>query len=107
MEFNFSQINVVQIIGIISLFLIIPLGIWNMKRMKTKKQQEEEAVNSMGEWNSSAISSEESSIDPNEIAIKDYILKYKSQYSREAIKSALKNNGYGEEVIEKYLNKYL
>jgi hypothetical protein len=38
--------------------------------------------------------------------IKDYILKYKSEYSKESIKRSLIDNGNSNSVVEEYLNKY-
>ena len=43
----------------------------------------------------------------NELRVKDYILKYKSQYSRDQIKTALVNSGIPEAEVEGYLVKYL
>jgi magnesium-transporting ATPase (P-type) len=45
-------------------------------------------------------------ISQNELMAKEYIENYKSQYSREQIKSALLNNGISEVEVENYLNKY-
>lgn len=38
--------------------------------------------------------------------IKKYILDYKSQYSKDSILTALKNNGYKEEDIQAHLEKF-
>lgn len=45
-------------------------------------------------------------ISQTEENAKNYIENYKSQYSRDSIKTALMNNGIQESEVEKYLNKY-
>ena len=41
-----------------------------------------------------------------EIPLKTYIEQYKSQYSKEALKSALLNNGYDSTLVDTCLEKY-
>ena len=45
-------------------------------------------------------------LSQNEITSKTYIEQYKSQYSRESIKTQLVNAGIPSEEIDTYLNKY-
>ena len=127
-NFDFSSISTGQIIGLVLVVVIVPLGIWNMKRMQRKKLEEEDQFASMGSSEIEAPSenlgtqgdqktSEE--VSPGavpqtggvetpeaEIPLKTYIEQYKSQYSKEALKSALLNNGYDSTLVDTCLEKY-
>lgn len=104
------EISLLQILGIIAILLILPLGIYNNIRMKKKKQEMENYYNNNstseneGEYGLSSVS--ESGISAQEEAGRAYILQYKGSYSRESIKSALVGTGYLESDVEDWLNKY-
>jgi hypothetical protein len=110
--FDFSNIGVGQIIGLVLVIVVVPLGIWNMKRMKTKKMQEEDQFSSMGSSDigapSEGIGSEPVGVETPEaeVPLKTYIEQYKSQYSKDALRSALINNGYEASLVDSCLEKY-
>lgn len=114
--FDFTNIGIGQLIGLALVIIIFPLGLWNMKRMKQKKLEEEEQFSGMGSQEIAIPSSEGiSSNDPAtagmetpeaEIPLKTYIDQYKSQYSKEALRSALINNGYDSTLVDTCLEKY-
>jgi hypothetical protein len=121
--FDFSNIGVGQIIGLVLVIVVVPLGIWNMKRMKTKKMQEEDQFSSMGSSDIGAPSSSlegtetqegtrcasaptSADVPENEVPLKIYIEQYKSQYSKDALRSALINNGYEAILVDTCLEKY-
>lgn len=94
-----AEISALQIILIISLFLIIPVGIWNQRRRK--KQIEE-----MSNYYSGSSLSNQGKGDFSNEKIKNYVVQYKDSYSRESIKSALVGAGNSEEEVEKYLVEF-
>lgn len=118
-NFDFSSISTGQIIGLVLVVVIVPLGIWNMKRMQRKKLEEEDQFASMGSTEIQAptetVEGSASGAVPQtggvetpeaEIPLKTYIEQYKSQYSKEALKSALLNNGYDSTLVDTCLEKY-
>ena len=64
------------------------------------------SLNNFEEENINNSSFSQESISTNEGQAKNYIEQYKSQFSRESIKTGLTNTGMSEDEIEKYLNKY-
>ncbi len=85
-----------QIILIALLVIIVPIGFLNQrKRVKMKKEMDYHEVlksSQTGEYSNDKII--------------NYIEKYKAQYPRDSIKSALINAGNSSEEVEKYLNKF-
>jgi len=75
--------------------------IYTKNRKRKKKQENSEMFNQSSESTSSS-----SEIAPEEDQIKAYIEQYKSQYSRDSIKSSLISAGNQEDKVEESLNKY-
>ncbi len=118
-EISLWPLNTTQIIGLVLILVIVPLGIWNMKRMQRKKLEEEDQFASMGSTEIQAptetVEGAGSGAVPQtggvetpeaEIPLKTYIEQYKSQYSKEALRSALLNNGYDSTLVDTCLEKY-
>jgi FtsZ-interacting cell division protein ZipA len=107
-EFDFSNIGIEQIIGLVLVIIVVPLGIWNMKRRKNKKLEEENQLSSMGSSELDAPLDESVSTETpeSEIPLKTYIEQYKSQYSKDALRSALLSNGYEATLVDTCLEKY-
>ena len=98
------QLSLFQIILIIALIVILPLGLWNQKR-KSKQKQEEFQMSSQGGGSTNYVSQEDSSQDEESQQIKSYILSYKNQYSRESLRAALINNGNTQKKIDRLLDE--
>jgi len=92
------ELTLVQMILIGVLVLIVPLGIWNQQRVKKRKKDLEN-------FNYDNSDSNTSDFVENSI-IKNYILQYKGQYGRDAIKQSLISAGNNEDEVEKHLDKY-
>ncbi|MFT4244187.1 MAG: hypothetical protein ACMXYB_01885 [Candidatus Woesearchaeota archaeon] len=92
---------------IIALIIVSVGGIWNQKRIKNKKLEEE----LYGELNP-IKSSEVTSFDESEIPIqilemsKNYIQSYKNQYPKESIQQGLIQIGVTDEQAKNLINKY-
>lgn len=119
-SFDFSTINIQQIVGLVLVLVVAPLGYWNMKRIQRKKLEEEDQFASMGtteiqapvEGSTSEVPGTQETpatstgVSPEEVPLKTYIEQYKSQYSKEALRSALLNNGYDQDLVNTCLEKY-
>ncbi len=82
--------------------LVIVVGfIFQRKAIKKRKKEEEEMMK-QGSWSGS----EDTELSPEQEAIKNYILNYKSSYSREQIKAALIQAGNDSNMVEEMMNKY-
>lgn len=86
-----------QIFLIISLIVVFPLGLWNQKRMIKKREFSMENYHSQRDLNS---------LSQDEKNARQYILEYKTQYSKESLKKALINSGASEKQIDSWLIKY-
>lgn len=98
-----------QIILISSLIIIIPIGIWNMKRMKAKKAEEELLGDEMysSPNSSSTIETQNLGISPEiESQIKQYIEQYKSTYPKESIQQGILSYGITNEQAKSLVDKY-
>ena len=82
--------------------LVIVVGFIFQRKAINKKKKEDEEMMRQGGWSGS----EETQLTPEQETIKDYILNYKSSYSREQIKDALIQAGNDSNLVEEMLNKY-
>jgi len=81
--------------------LVSIIGFIIQKKSIAKKKAEQEKMNSHYSSSNSSMGEDYS----NE-TIKNYILQYKTTYSRDSIKTALVTSGNSSEDVEKYLNKF-
>ncbi|MDA3856109.1 MAG: hypothetical protein PF569_07670 [Candidatus Woesearchaeota archaeon] len=93
------DINPLQIFLIVSLVLIFPIGLWNQKRMAKAKQ------NSMQSYSYNPNMGGDN-LNENEKKAQEYIIQYKSTYSKESVKTGLLNMGLSDSESESYLSKY-
>ena len=106
-----EQLGPIQIVLIVSLFLVGGLGYWNQRRMKKKEEEEMyDMPPTDGGSNEKQAGTETSGISEEmseeEKAVKSYIDMYKSSYPKESLVAALVNNGTPQERAEELVNKY-
>lgn len=105
------ELSPTDIALIITLIIIIPLGIWNQKRMNKKKRDQElygddesEIQNNQSQENNTQ--SEKNSSAELEEQAKKYIETYKSQYPKESIEQGLIQLGISNQEAKNLINKY-
>lgn len=104
MELFGYELTVFQISLIVALLVIAPLGYYN-QRKRAKEKKEEEELFTQGYQNNS----DESSINENDEEsqqIITYISSYKDSYPKDAIRTALINNGNSQDKVDSLLEKY-
>lgn len=89
----------VQIILIVALVVIFPLGLWNQKRQVKKKE-------SMLQSYTYSPNMDSANLSDNEKKAKEYIIQYKATYQKDSIKAGLINMGLSDSESESYLSKY-
>lgn len=94
-----NPVGPLQISLFVFIILIITVGLWNQKRMVKKKAQTMQNYTYNPDMGNSNLSE-------NEKKAQEYILQYKSTYSKESVKSGLLNMGLSDSESESYLAKY-
>ena len=101
------ELSIFQIVLIISLIVIIPFGLWNQKRIKNKKMEEELYAEVKPNQNSNSNSFDESKIPSQTLEqAKTYIQSYKSQYPKESVQQGLVQIGVTNEQAKSLIDKY-
>lgn len=104
MAFNGNWIKLIGIL--VGGVLVLVVGFIIQRHSIIKKQKELDMMNQA--YNKGNNNSDESNQDLSESQkiMRDYILKYKSNYSREQIKSALIDAGNEENEVNEMLSNY-
>ena len=103
---DFSNPELQKLLAILSLLLIIPIGGYIQHRHIKKKKEEEDAMYSYPNSSQNDNSSDQEELSDKQKQIKQYILDYKSSYSKESIKQALIQAGNTEQEVSFLLEKY-
>lgn len=86
------EITIFQIILLAALVVVVIVGYINQRRRVKAKEDEDAYLEKDTEQKT--FSAEEKA------PLKEYILKYNSEFSEESLRVALRNNGYDPELIE-------
>ena len=110
------ELSTLDIILIALLIIIIPVGIWNQRRMN-KKKLEQELYGDIEDKNPNLVQNENNHNSESQISnnienpqileqAKNYINTYKSQYPKESIEQGLVQLGISNEEAKKLIEQY-